>query len=44
MAEVDAVMEGDTRHAANSVANLNIEHMNVEKDSIEISTDDKTLP
>ena len=41
MAKVDAVMEGDTRHAAKSVANLDIEHM---KDSIEISTDGKTLP
>ena len=43
MAEVEAVMEGDTRHTAKSVANLDIEHKNAEKDSIGISTDGKTL-
>ena len=43
MAEIEVVMEGDTRHAAKCVVNLGIEHKNAKKDSIGTSMDGKPL-
>ena len=39
---VGAIMVEDIHHATKFVVNLDIEHKNAEKDSIEVSTDGKT--